>query len=74
MKWVNNLKWDGKDDWDTASRRGFSVGTYFEGNVKESGNLAVYWVDRAGHMVCIRVKMFCFEKSISIIKTRLQSI
>lgn len=51
MKWVNNLKWKGKDKWDATIRRAFSVGCYFEGNVKEFGNLAVYWVDRAGHMV-----------------------
>ncbi|XP_023311819.1 retinoid-inducible serine carboxypeptidase-like [Anoplophora glabripennis] len=50
MKWVNNLRWEGKDEWDATIRNGFSVDYYFEGNVKKSGNLAVYWVDRSGHM------------------------
>lgn len=52
MKWVNNLKWEGKEEWDATIRNGFSVDNYFEGNVKKYGNLAVYWVDRSGHMVC----------------------
>ncbi|KAJ8912450.1 hypothetical protein NQ315_002816 [Exocentrus adspersus] len=51
LKWVENLNWKEKNEWKATVRRGFTVNNYFEGNMKKFGNLAVFWVDRSGHMV-----------------------
>lgn len=49
--WVDRMTWSGSAEWATASRDALAVGGYIEGYVKRTGNLALYWVNRAGHMV-----------------------
>ncbi|EEZ98226.2 retinoid-inducible serine carboxypeptidase-like [Tribolium castaneum] len=51
MKWLNNLQFSGSKDWKTAERKTIAVNDIVEGYYKKVGNLAMYWVDRAGHMV-----------------------
>lgn len=49
--WVDNLNWSGSAAWATAARSALAVGGYNEGYTKQVGNLVLYWVNRAGHMV-----------------------
>ncbi|XP_017772123.1 PREDICTED: retinoid-inducible serine carboxypeptidase-like [Nicrophorus vespilloides] len=49
--WVDRLNWAGKKQWETAKRNVISVEGINEGYRKEVGNLGLYWVNRAGHMV-----------------------
>ncbi|CAH1115721.1 unnamed protein product [Psylliodes chrysocephalus] len=51
LNWVKNLHFNGKDSWDATSKVGFAIDGYYQGYVKKHGNFALYWVDRAGHMV-----------------------
>ncbi|XP_044258960.1 uncharacterized protein LOC123007630 [Tribolium madens] len=51
MQWLNNLKFSGLEEWKTAERKTIGVNDIVEGYYKKVGNLAMYWVDRAGHMV-----------------------
>lgn len=50
--WVDRLKWPGAQTWNSvASRNPLIINGFIEGYVKQVDNLALYWVDRAGHMV-----------------------
>ncbi|KAJ3662659.1 hypothetical protein Zmor_002321 [Zophobas morio] len=51
IKWVDELQFDGSSEWKTAERNAVAVDDIVEGYYKKVGNLAFYWVLRAGHMV-----------------------
>ncbi|RZC37320.1 uncharacterized protein BDFB_011030, partial [Asbolus verrucosus] len=51
VKWVDELKFDGANNWKRAQRNSIVVNNIVEGYYKKVGNLAMYWVNRAGHMV-----------------------
>ncbi|KAJ8937819.1 hypothetical protein NQ318_003723 [Aromia moschata] len=51
IKWVDNLHWIGRTNWDSAERTAFAVDGNYEGYVKKAGNFAMYWINRSGHMV-----------------------
>lgn len=52
--WVDRMQWSGSSQWTNAPRYAVAVGGYNEGYLKKVNNLALYWVNRAGHMViCI---------------------
>ncbi|KAB0800564.1 hypothetical protein PPYR_06304 [Photinus pyralis] len=49
--WIDNMKWSRSREWSTVPRTVLSVNGVNEGYQKKLGNFAVYWVNRAGHMV-----------------------
>ncbi|KAK9709347.1 Serine carboxypeptidase [Popillia japonica] len=49
--WLDNLEWKGTAEWAVASRPAIAVNGINEGYEKIVGNLAMFWVNRAGHMV-----------------------
>ncbi|KAJ8975562.1 hypothetical protein NQ317_000746 [Molorchus minor] len=51
IKWVDNLHWSGKEEWISIKQEAFAVDNYNEGYVKKVGNLAMYSINRSGHMV-----------------------
>ncbi|XP_019877969.2 retinoid-inducible serine carboxypeptidase [Aethina tumida] len=51
VKWVDELRWNGSENWKTVTRQPFVVNGIIEGFVKEADNLTFWWVNRAGHMV-----------------------
>ncbi|XP_033340669.2 retinoid-inducible serine carboxypeptidase [Megalopta genalis] len=51
VNWVENMKWKYSNIWLKARRQPLVVQDVIEGYVKSYGNLAMYWVNRAGHMV-----------------------
>ncbi|GLV36189.1 highroad [Carabus blaptoides fortunei] len=51
VDWVERLKWPGKKDWLAAPRDALVSKGIIEGFKKKYGNFAMYWVNRAGHMV-----------------------
>lgn len=57
MNWVDVLNFPSSEDWKTASRKAIKVEEIVEGYYKKLGNLAVYWVDRAGHMVYFKINI-----------------
>lgn len=48
---MDQLKFDGAPKWKNANRDIIAMNQIVEGYYKKVGNLAFYWVDRAGHMV-----------------------
>ena len=51
INWVEKLKWKNATAWNNARRVPLVVNNIIEGYSKSQGNFALYWVDRAGHMV-----------------------
>ncbi|KZC04812.1 Retinoid-inducible serine carboxypeptidase [Dufourea novaeangliae] len=49
--WVEKMKWKDADAWTKAARTPLAVGNVIEGYAKSYRNFAMYWVNRAGHMV-----------------------
>lgn len=49
--WIDSLNWARKDEWSDADRRAIVYDGINEGYVKNVGNLYMYWINRAGHMV-----------------------
>lgn len=50
---MNNLHFEGSDKWKYAQRKSIVVDRVIEGYYKKVGRLGMYWVNRAGHMVCV---------------------
>lgn len=46
VEWVNNMKWQGNDDYKRASRDGIGVKNVLEGYSRRYGNFSMYWVRR----------------------------
>lgn len=44
VEWVNNMKWQGSDDYKSASRDGIGVNNVLEGYSRIQGNFSMYWV------------------------------
>ncbi|XP_051168676.1 retinoid-inducible serine carboxypeptidase-like [Leptopilina boulardi] len=51
LLWVEKLQWDNAHHWRKAPRKPVVVNNIIEGYVKAYGNLKMYWINRAGHMV-----------------------
>ncbi|XP_055856949.1 retinoid-inducible serine carboxypeptidase-like [Episyrphus balteatus] len=51
VNWINGMKWNNKSAYESAPRVGIVVDRVLEGYQKEAGKFAMFWVDRAGHMV-----------------------
>ncbi|KAK6630777.1 hypothetical protein RUM44_002946 [Polyplax serrata] len=51
VHWIDKLRWKGAEAWQTAERDAIVLNGYIEGYVKKFGNLYLYWVLRAGHMI-----------------------
>ncbi|KAL3279830.1 hypothetical protein HHI36_017335 [Cryptolaemus montrouzieri] len=51
MKWVNRLKWNGAEEWNSTTHKPMFVNGTIEGFYKKVKNFTFYWVSRAGHMV-----------------------
>lgn len=51
VKWVDGMVWPGSDQWLLAPKTPFLVNNVSVGSVKHYGNLTMYWIDEAGHMV-----------------------
>ncbi|KAK5649242.1 hypothetical protein RI129_000271 [Pyrocoelia pectoralis] len=49
--WVDNMKWSRSSEWPSVPRTALAVNGVNEGYQKKLGQFAVYWVNRAGHMV-----------------------
>lgn len=49
--WIDSLNWTRKNEWAGANRRAIVYDGINEGYVKNVGNLYMYWINRAGHMV-----------------------
>ncbi|KAF2367880.1 Peptidase S10 serine carboxypeptidase, partial [Trinorchestia longiramus] len=52
-RWIENMEWSGKADFDNTRRKTFHVSQYSNsaGFVQQSGNFAVFTILRSGHMV-----------------------
>ena len=61
VEWVDKMNWVGAKKWKTAPRKSLVVNKYVEGYVKNVGNLYLYWVHRAGHMVIIKIKTISIQ-------------
>lgn len=51
VKWVNDMNYLGKVQYEAAPRNGITVDRVLEGYKKTNGNFTMFWVNRAGHMV-----------------------
>ncbi|CAK9803362.1 Retinoid-inducible serine carboxypeptidase [Anthophora plagiata] len=51
LAWVERMKWKNAASWRDSVRAPLVVKDNIEGYVKSHGNFAMYWIDRAGHMV-----------------------
>ncbi|XP_076763044.1 retinoid-inducible serine carboxypeptidase [Xylocopa sonorina] len=51
LHWVEKMKWKNAASWQKSSRLPLVVKNTIEGYVKSYKNFAMYWVNRAGHMV-----------------------
>lgn len=51
VEWINRLNWTGLSGYLTAKRTSIVVEKYIEGYQRKNKNFAVYWANRAGHMV-----------------------
>ncbi|XP_066592767.1 probable cytochrome P450 305a1 [Prorops nasuta] len=51
LEWVEKLKWSGSSAWLSSPRNAVVANNVIEGYVKAYGNLKMYWINRAGHMV-----------------------
>ncbi|XP_063701657.1 retinoid-inducible serine carboxypeptidase-like [Culicoides brevitarsis] len=51
VEWINRLDWSGHDGYLKAKRTSIVVNKYIEGYQRKNKNFAVYWANRAGHMV-----------------------
>lgn len=51
VEWVNKVNWTGTGDYKNAQRQVVSMDGFLEGYVKKYGKFALYWINRAGHMV-----------------------
>lgn len=51
VKWVKNLDWPKASEFAASERKPFAVDNVLEGYFKKEGKLALYWVNRSGHMV-----------------------
>lgn len=60
MKWVDKLKWPGRENYKNSTRKFLVVDGIVEGYKKEFGNLKMYWINRAGHVVSL-LYFFSFE-------------
>ncbi|KAF5275998.1 hypothetical protein FQA39_LY00794 [Lamprigera yunnana] len=49
--WIDRLRWSGSEAWPSVPRDAISVDEINEGYKKILNNFAVYWANRAGHMV-----------------------
>jgi carboxypeptidase C (cathepsin A) len=58
LLWVEKLKWRGADNWKNSDRDPLTAEYIVEGYLKAQDNFRMYWINRAGHMVCIRMKRF----------------
>ncbi|KMQ89003.1 retinoid-inducible serine carboxypeptidase-like protein [Lasius niger] len=53
VNWVDNLRWKDADKWKNVTiREPLVVEDIVEGYYKIQDNFAMFWVNRAGHMVC----------------------
>lgn len=44
VAWVNNMKWQGSNDYKSARRDGIGVNNVLEGYSRRHGNFSMYWV------------------------------
>lgn len=51
VKWVDALRWPGKQGYVNSFRNGLGVNGVLEGYTKIYDKFSMYWVNRAGHMV-----------------------
>ncbi|XP_072743969.1 retinoid-inducible serine carboxypeptidase [Anoplolepis gracilipes] len=51
LLWVEKLKWKNADNWKNSLRKPLVSEEIIEGYFKTYDNFAMYWVNRAGHMV-----------------------
>nr|XP_003702172.1 PREDICTED: retinoid-inducible serine carboxypeptidase-like [Megachile rotundata]XP_012138025.1 PREDICTED: retinoid-inducible serine carboxypeptidase-like [Megachile rotundata]XP_012138026.1 PREDICTED: retinoid-inducible serine carboxypeptidase-like [Megachile rotundata] len=51
LRWVEKLKWKNAAAWKNSERLPVVANRVLEGYVKSYGNFAMYWMNRAGHMV-----------------------
>lgn len=51
VEWINRLDWAGLSGYLKAKRTSIVVDKYIEGYQRKNLNFAVYWANRAGHMV-----------------------
>lgn len=56
VKWVDELKWPGKQGYVSSFRNGLGVNGVLEGYTKIYDKFSMYWVNRAGHMVGFNIK------------------
>ncbi|XP_043478946.1 retinoid-inducible serine carboxypeptidase-like [Leptopilina heterotoma] len=53
LHWVENLKWKNSSEWIAARKEPLIINNSLEGYVKAYGNLRMYWVERAGHVITV---------------------
>lgn len=51
VDWVNKVKWAGASAYAASERKIMGVNDVLEGYYKKHNKFALYWVNRAGHMV-----------------------
>lgn len=61
--WVDDLHWTRSKEWKTTPRDALSVNGINEGYKKILGRFSLYWVNRAGHMVCILNRYKCIVRN-----------
>ncbi|GLH06469.1 Venom serine carboxypeptidase [Gryllus bimaculatus] len=50
-QWVESLKWAGIQHWQDTPRKALPISGMVEGDRKNYGNLAVYWIRRVGQLL-----------------------
>lgn len=53
--WIDSLNWVRSKQWGCATRSAIVYDGINEGYVKNVGNLYMYWINRAGHMVICNI-------------------
>lgn len=51
VEWVNKVKWAKASKYATSKRRIIGVNNVLEGYYRKQDKFALYWINRAGHMV-----------------------
>lgn len=51
VEWVEKVQWPGAQGFGDSKRSPIGVNYVLEGYYKQHNNFALYWINRAGHMV-----------------------
>lgn len=55
IEWVSHLRWPDRNNWANSDRNPLVVKGIIEGYVQKLNRFGLYWINRSGHMVNIKI-------------------